>query len=60
MSKKEEKIAFDLDDAIEKYECSNMLKKGITAYFHDNKIIIKNDKEFEKAVQEYLKLKIGE
>lgn len=51
---------YDLDEAVEKYECSNMLKMGMITYFTDNNIKINSDKDFEKAVKEYLNLKIGE
>ena len=51
---------FDLNEAVENYECSNMLKMGMITYFTDNNIKINSDKDFEKAVKEYLNLKIGE
>ena len=51
---------FDLDEAVENYECANMLKVGMITYFTDNNIKINSDKDFEKAVKEYLNLKIGE
>ena len=52
-NKDETKTAnFDLDEAVENYECANMLKVGMITYF--------TDKDFEKAVKEYLNLKIGE
>ena len=49
-----------LNEAVENYECSNMLKVGMITYFTDNNIKINSDKDFEKAVKEYLNLKIGE
>ena len=63
MTKKNEKAEtkeFDLESAIENYECAYMLKVGMITYFTDNDIKIKSDKDFEKAVKDYLNLKIGE
>ena len=61
-NKEETKTAskIDLDEAVENYECANMLKVGMITYFTDNNIKINSDKDFEKAVKEYLNLKIGE
>jgi hypothetical protein len=50
---------FNLEEAIENYNCSEMLKAGMIYYFTANDIKIKNQKDFDKAVENYLKLNIG-
>jgi hypothetical protein len=57
---KKEVADFDWETAISEYDCADMLKVGMITYFTDNNIKITSDKDFEKAVNNYLNLNVGE
>lgn len=46
-------MAFDVEEAIEKLEKPRMWKAGFRFFIANNKISIKNQKEFDKKVKEF-------
>ena len=51
---------FDLEQEIKDLECSDMLKAGLEFYIETNNIKIKSKKDFDKLVNDFKKLNIGE
>ena len=55
---KETKEAFNLDEALNDLKIPNMLIEGFKAYITNNNLKFKNNKEFEKSLQEFRELKL--
>ena len=53
------KMAFDLDKSLEELEYPAMFVAGLIYYINSNNLKIKSDKDFDKAVNEFKKLKVG-
>ena len=51
---------FNLNKQLDEYICPAMFKAGLIYYISSNNIKISSKKEFEKVVEEYKDLKIGD
>lgn len=60
MSKKKTKPDFDIEEALNNYVCSKRLKKGIKYYITSNSLKIESEKDFQKAIDDYKKLTMGD
>ena len=54
------KKEFDLNTAFDEFIAPKMFKNGLKSYIARNKIKIKNQKDFEKTIDDYSNMKIGE
>lgn len=55
---KETKVTFNLEEALNELELPNMLIVGFKCYIQNNNLKFKNNKDFEKALQEFKELKL--
>lgn len=60
MTKKEKTPVFDWMKTLEDLEISNMIKTGVKTYITKNNKIPKSQKDLEKTIDDFLKLKIGD
>lgn len=51
---------FDYEKELNDYKCPQMFKAGLTYYFKSNNLKPKSKKEFDKIVNDYKNLKMGE
>lgn len=60
MSKEKKAPAFDWETALEAVEMSSMLKAGVKYYIESYKLTPKSDKDLEKIIEDYKKIKMGD
>lgn len=60
MAKKEKAPVFDWMNALKDLEISNMIKTGVKTYITSNNKIPKSQKDLDKTIDDFLKLKIGD
>lgn len=53
-------MAFDYEKELENYKCPSTLKAGLKYYFKVNKLKPTNRKDFEKMINDFKNLKMGE
>ena len=58
--KTEEKSSFDLEQALKDYVCPDMFKRGLEYYIKSNNLKIKSQKEFDKVVDKFSNLTMGD
>lgn len=51
---------FDFEKELDDYKCPDMFKAGLRFYFKSNNLKPKNRKEFNKIIDDYSNLKMGE
>lgn len=51
---------FDYEKELNDYKCPQMFKAGLKYYFKSNDLKPKSKKEFDKIVNDYKNLKMGE
>lgn len=51
---------FDLNTAMKTLEMPNMFKAGLGYYIESQKLTVKSQKDFEKTINDYSKLTLGE
>lgn len=57
---KGKKPAFDWETALEAVEMSSMLKAGVKYYIESYKLTPKSDKDLEKIIDDFKKVKMGD
>ena len=57
---KGKKPAFDWETALEAIEMSSMLKAGVKYYIESYKLTPKSDKDLEKIIDDFKKVKMGD
>lgn len=57
---KGKKPAFDWKTALEAIEMSGMLKAGVKYYIESYKLTPKSDKDLEKIIDDFKKVKMGD
>ena len=59
-NKKEKEPTFNWRDSLHEMEIPQMLKAGIKYYIEINDLTPKNNKDLEKIIDDYSKIKLGE